>query len=424
MISPGRPELVERALRAAPSHALPEVLAARIRDLFPAAGRARLLLADYHLRVLFPADLDPLDGDREPEAVKVHGTAAGRAFASLGSVLAPARAAAGGGEPRQVLYVPVTARGERLGVLSVELTGSASPSGSASGPVSGLLSGGGREADQADLAEIGEITGEALKLAWNLTDRYERIRRRRRMSLAAELQWQLLPGQGCAGPEFSLAGHLEPAYSIGGDGFDWTTERDHLTLSVINGSGTGIRAALLTSLTIGALRNARRSGADLAEQVSLAGDTVYGRYGGKEFTEALVMRVELGTGLVSVIDAGSPRILRIRGSQVTPIELEHQMPPGMFADTEYRPQHFHLEPGDRLVIISAGLSTPSEGQDSDGGPFQVEKAIRRARLLPTPEVPLSIIGALLDHRHDQDLTDDAVVVCLDWKNNGTGTTGR
>ncbi|MFF5258184.1 PP2C family protein-serine/threonine phosphatase [Actinomadura viridis] len=423
MISPGRPELVERALRAAPSHSLPEVLTARIGDLFPAAGRTRLLLADYHMRVLFPADLDPMEGDREPEAVKVHGTAAGRAFASLGSVLAPARASAGGGEPRQVLYVPVTARGERLGVLSVELTGPAP--GSAPGPVSGLLSGPGREADQADLTEIGEIAGEALKLAWNHTDRYERIRRRRRMSLAAELQWQLLPGQGCAGPEFSLAGHLEPAYSIGGDGFDWATERDHLALSVVNGSGSGIRAALLTSLTIGALRNARRSGADLAEQVSLAGDTVYGRYGGKEFTEALVMRVDLDTGLVSVVDAGSPRILRIRGSQVTPIELEHQMPPGMFADTEYRPQHFRLEPGDRLVIISDGLSAAPEGQDADEGAFQVEKAIRRARLLPTPEVPLSIIGALLDHRHGQELTDDAVVVCLDWKNSGgTGTTGR
>ncbi|MFI0356040.1 PP2C family protein-serine/threonine phosphatase [Actinomadura sp. 9N407] len=378
-----RPEQVERALRTTPAHSLPEALAAAVRELFPGAGTARLLLADYNLRVLLPAD-PAKPGDRERESLKVHGSAAGRAFASLAPVLDSG--------PERMLYVPVTARGERLGVLAVALSGPSS------------------EADHADLVELGPITGEALAVAWNHTDRYERARRHRRLSLAAELQWQLLPGQGCAGAEFSLAGHLEPAYAIGGDGYDWSTERDHLALAVVNGAGTGIQAALLTSLTLGALRNARRSGADLSEQVSLAGDTVYGRYGGKEFTETLVLRIELAGGLVSVIDAGSPRILRMRGSQVAPIELERQLPPGMFADTEYRPQHFRLRPGDRLVIISDGVFA-----DDDADPFPVEKAVRRTRLLPAPEVPTSILAALVDHRHGRDLTDDAVVVCLDWK---------
>ncbi|MEW2359596.1 PP2C family protein-serine/threonine phosphatase [Spirillospora sp. NPDC029432] len=388
-----RPELVERALRGTPAHSLPEALATAVGELFPAAGPARILLADYHLRVLLPADR-ALPGDPEREAVNVHGTAAGRAFASLAPVLDPG--------PGHVLYVPVTARGERLGVLAVPFT---APS---------------EEADRADLAEIGRLTGEALAVAWNHTDRYERARRHRRLSLAAELQWQLLPGQGCAGDEFSLAGHLEPAYSIGGDGYDWSSEPDHLALTVINGAGTGIRAALLTSLTLGALRNARRSGADLSEQVSLAGDTVYGRHGGEQFTETLVMRIELASGLVSVIDAGSPRILRMRGPQVTPIELERQLPPGMFADTEYHPEHFRLLPGDRLVIVSDGVFG---GDGGDGDAFPVDRAVRRTRLLPAPEVPPSIIAALVEHRRGRDLTDDAVVVCLDWKGAATRTAG-
>lgn len=385
-----RPAEVERIVRAAPAHSLPESLEAAIVARVPGVLAVRLLLADYHLSVLLPSD-----GGRETAPVPMHGTAAGQAFVSRRTVLDPAGPA--GGTAAHEVFTPVTARGERLGVLGVLTTAA---------PQDGLV---------AELAEIAEIAGAALKVAWNHTDRYERARRRRRLTLAAEMQWQLLPGQGSTGAEYSLGGHLEPAYSIAGDNFDWSAEQDHLALSVTNGSGTGMQAALLTSLIVGALRNARRSGADVAEQASLAGDMVNARYHGEEFTETLVLRVDLADGLVSAVDAGSPRILRMRGATVTPIVLEHQLPLGMFAGTAYEVQQFGLEPGDRLVLASDGVYAAVSPSGDDFGTTMLERQIRLTRLQDTAEVPLSVIASLMDYHDGHELNDDAVVLCLDWK---------
>ncbi|NEA28968.1 PP2C family protein-serine/threonine phosphatase [Actinomadura bangladeshensis] len=390
----GRPAAIERALRAAPAHAVPEALAAVLRREYPQVSAVRLLVSDYHSRVLLPVGPVPAvlgAAGSADEALPIRQSTAGRAYVTRGVLVAGAE---DGGGPRETLtYIPVTARGERLGVLEVA---SAEPWG---GPDA--------------LAEIGELLGIALKVAWNWTDRYERARRRRRLTLAAELQWQLLPGHGCADEAFSLAGHLEPAYSIGGDNFDWSAEHDHLALTVTNGAGTGISAALLTSLTVGALRNARRSGADLGEQASLANDMVHVRYGGREFTETLVMRIDVGDGTVHVIDAGSPRILRLRGTEVTRVPLEQQLPLGMFPDTEYTPQQFALEPGDRLVIVSDGVFAAATGR-GEFGTHALEQATRRSRLQDAAEVPLTIINELIEFHDGAGLADDAVVVCLDW----------
>ncbi|MGI5207829.1 PP2C family protein-serine/threonine phosphatase [Spirillospora sp. CA-108201] len=402
---------VERALRAAPAYALPEVLAATLSREYPVVSTARLLVCDYHSRTLMPVapllatphpdslalavpDGEAASAEEEgAEVIRIRQTPAGRSFVT-GRVLASAEGD-GDGSGESGTYIPVRARGERIGVLEIV----------SSGPWS---------ADEVgELAEIGELLGSALKVAWNRTDRYERARRRRRLTLAAELQWQLLPGHAHADDSFSLAGHLEPAYSIGGDNFDWSVEHDHLALTVTNGSGNGINAALLTSLTVGALRNARRSGADLGEQASLANDMVHVRHGGREFTETLVMRIDLADGTVHVIDAGSPRILLLRGAEVTLVPLEQQLPLGMFPDTEYRPQRFGLEPGDRLVIVSDGVFA-AKATAGEYGTLLLEQATRRSRLQPAAEVPLTVIDELIDFHEGADLADDAVVVCFDW----------
>ncbi|MFA1547712.1 PP2C family protein-serine/threonine phosphatase [Actinomadura chokoriensis] len=412
-----RPALTERALRAAPAHAVPEALAVALAQEYPQVSGVRLLVCDYHSRLLLPVEpfaaatvSGPGNGDGDGEAHgEAHGdgeadddvlairqSTAGRAYLSRSVLLDTSE---DDGPRETTTYIPVTARGERLGVLEVT---SSEPWGIPDA-----------------LTEIGELFGTALKVAWNWTDRYERARRRRRLTLAAELQWQLLPGHACSDEGFSLAGHLEPAYSIGGDNFDWSAEHDHLALTVTNGAGTGISASLLTSLTVGALRNARRSGADLGEQASLANDMVHLRYGGREFTETLVMRIDLADGAVHVIDAGSPRILLLRGTEVTRVPLEQQLPLGMFPDTEYRPQRFDLEPGDRLVIVSDGVFAASTAR-GEFGTLALEQATRRTLLQDAAEVPLAVINELIEFHDGAGLTDDAVVVCLDWHGSPTG----
>ncbi|MGW3853275.1 PP2C family protein-serine/threonine phosphatase, partial [Streptomyces fagopyri] len=235
-----------------------------------------------------------------------------------------------------------------------------------------------------------------------------------RLTLAAEMQWQLLPGRSCARPEYSLGAQLEPAYAIFGDSFDWSAEADDLFVTVSNGMGEGINAALLTNLAINALRNARRAGLDLSAQAYLADQAIYGQHQGSQYLSTLLLRFHLPTGDVEIIDAGSPRVWRVRRGAVEAIELEAQMPLGMFEDTVYVSQHFEVQPGDRLLFISDGVYDALSPGGEKYSLRALTRSITSTRLLPASQVPRAILQELLGYRGSGPAVDDSLVMCLDW----------
>ncbi len=90
-------------------------------------------------------------------------------------------------------------------------------------------------------------------------------------SLAAEIQRRLLPAAfNCEADQFTLAGCLEPAGEVGGDTFDFSLDRNTLHVSMTDAMGHTVESALLATLVVGALRNARRRGAGLIEQAQSA----------------------------------------------------------------------------------------------------------------------------------------------------------
>ncbi|WP_336206333.1 PP2C family protein-serine/threonine phosphatase [Nonomuraea sp. LPB2021202275-12-8] len=374
------------AVYQAISEAAPYALAEAARDALiahTAAQDVELLLADYALAELRPV-LDPaLPGAGR---TRVDGGEAGRAFTSQ--------------QPRweqvsSVLHLPVAAHGERYGVLSVHLPDRPGP---------------------GEIRELGDVAAAlvpGLRGADSLTDRYKRARRLERLTMAAEMQWDLLPGSGHHGNGYRVAGQLEPAYAVYGDNFDWSCAPESLTVSITNGMGDGMRAALLTMLTVTALRNARRSGADLTEQAGLADEAVYARFGGLEYVSTLLLDFDAVTGRLAIVEAGSPRMLRLRGADVETIELDRQLPLGMFGNTAYTEQSLTLRPGDRLVVVSDGVYGARSSADAGFGDELMETVVRSTRLQPADEAVRTIVRGMLAFRKGVDVIDDAVVVCLD-----------
>ncbi|MBY8840291.1 PP2C family protein-serine/threonine phosphatase [Streptomyces sp. SP2-10] len=376
----------ERALRTAAPHELLDAVRRVLAEEY-AARAAELLMADYGLTVL--QAVSPLP--HSPEPLPVHGSTPGRAFGAQEPLVEPDR------DGLVRVHLPVTVRGDRLGVLSVTL------------PDDELAQSG-----LAELSEIAEVLGHEIVVAERDTDLYLQARRKDRLTLAAEMQWQLLPGCSCTHAEYELGAQLEPAYAIFGDNFDWSVTADHLMLYVTNGMGEGIEAALLTNLAINALRNARRAGLSLADQAALADQAVYAHYRGRSYLSVLMFDFELATGRVRVVDAGSPQMLRLRGGTVERIAFEAQLPLGMFEETDYVTQEFQVEPGDRLVFVSDGVYAVADPQGEAYGDVALARAIQSTRLLPAAEVPRAILRELTGHRGRPVPDDDALVVCLDW----------
>ncbi|MER7566932.1 PP2C family protein-serine/threonine phosphatase [Streptomyces sp. NPDC048523] len=377
---------VERALRTAAPHELLDAIRAVLIEQYGAED-VELFMADYSLTVLQPVSVLP----HTLEPVSVHNSPAGRAFGSQ----KPYREEGRSGRTR--LHLPVSVRGDRLGVLSVTLSDSDAT-----------------ERWESELADIADVLGHEVVVAERDTDVYLQARRKDRLTLAAEMQWQLLPGRACSRPEYELGAQLEPAYAIFGDNFDWSATADRLTLYVTNGMGEGIEASLLTNLAINALRNARRAGLSIADQAALADQAVYAHYRGRCYLSVLMFDFDLATGRASVVDAGSPQLLRLRGGTVERVAFDAQLPLGMFEETDYIAQDFHAEPGDRLVFVSDGVHAVASPRGEAYGEGALARAIHSTRLLPAAEVPRAVLRELTGHRGEAMPDDDALIVCLDW----------
>ena len=88
------------------------------------------------------------------------------------------------------------------------------------------------------------------------------------MQVAAEIVWGLLPPLTFAANDVVVTAVLEPCYDVGGDVFDYALNGDVLSVGLFDTCGHGIKASALASLAVGAYRNARRTGLDLAATAS------------------------------------------------------------------------------------------------------------------------------------------------------------
>ncbi|MCU1603523.1 MAG: phosphatase [Frankiales bacterium] len=357
---------VARLLESAPGHRLASDLVIELsKDL---GVPVELWLADYRQNRL----LGLVGG----EDVAVDDSWLGRCFAGQVAVKDDGRTA-----------VPVSTRGNRVGVLSVETA----------------------EADPEQLLMTCALLAQAIAAIGSAAPVYESTKRRQPLTVAAELQWALLPGQSYADDDISVAALLEPAYSIAGDCYDWARDDDGVSVAVLDGTGRGVPAALATTLALGALRNARFTSASLADQAALADQAVYAHHGGETFASALLMRFDTTTGRVRVVDAGSPHLFRLREGRAEQVELEAQLPLGMFEETQYVEQDVDVRPGDRLLIVSDGVhGTLGEGAAA------MNQALRETRLISPAEVCRSVLRQLRQTWSEDGPSDDAVVVCLDW----------
>ncbi|MCO8272733.1 serine/threonine-protein phosphatase [Actinoplanes sp. TRM 88003] len=366
--------VLRRILTDAAADAVPDRLAEALAAPF-GLTRTELYLVDYRL-----AALVPLFG----EVARTHpGDPAWRCFDHQNPV-----------NEKGVMFVPVSSRGDRLGVLACEPAPD-SPEAA------------------AELAEVAVALAHELQAAAAGTDRYQGAARTRRLTLAAEMQWELLPGRSRIRPAFGLAGQLEPSYNVRGDSFDWADQEGRLTLSVLNGMGEGVSAALLSSLATFALRNARRAGIPLADQAALADQAVYAEHRGHAHVSALLLELDLTSGEVLVVDAGSPRLLLLRDGTVQELKLRKEFPLGMFDETDYQVQSFRLQPGDRLMLASDGVyeALAASGRYGDAA---LARFVRRTKALAPLQAVRSLLGDLRAFVGDADLDDDAVAVCLDF----------
>jgi serine/threonine protein phosphatase PrpC len=296
------------------------------------------------------------------------------------------------------LWVPLLDGTERLGVLQLEV------------------------ADEGELeplrrpaVALASVVAELVASKSQYTDSYERTRRAVPMGVPAELLWRQLPPTAFATPRFVISAQLEPWHKVGGDAFDYSLDGDTLHVAVFDGMGHGLQATLLASVALAAYRNARRSGRSLLETAAVVDEVLAEQFGDDSFVTAVLGRLDLVTGTLSLLSAAHPAPLLIRnGRPVGEVSVEPGLPLG-FGSRADQVVDASLEPGDRLLLFSDGVvEARSTGGEFFGLDRLVDLATRQeSARQPAPETLRRLINAVLEHQQNM-LQDDATVLLLEW----------
>jgi len=335
----------------------------------------------------------PEAGRPTPPPIPVDGSLAGRTF----SVVETGRARNDQGTFR--IWVPMVDGSERLGV--VDVVAARPPDDEA--------------AFRRRCEMLVGLLGHLVTVKMPYGDALRRARRTRPMAPSGELILAQLPPLTFSSRRMAVSAILEPCYDVGGDAFDYALDGPVARLAVLDAMGRGLPAALTSCAALAAIRAARRDGQDLGATARAADRAVDGQFPQLRFVTAVLAELNLQTGLLRYLNAGHPPPIVLRsGHAVRTLSGGRRLPLGL-NDTSVEVGEEMLEPGDRLLLYTDGVT---EAQDAAGERFGLRRLTDLAERcmsagLPAPET-LRRLSHEVRARQGGEPSDDATLLLLEW----------
>lgn len=381
-----------RRAREADPASVPELLGSAAAEL--GATDVVVYLVDFGQTVLEPLPDRAAHAD-VPAPEPVVGSMAGRAFTDQRVTVAER-------DDLVRAWIPILEGSDRTGVIAVTL-----PDGTPDRLVA--------------CEELGLLGGYLVAAHARCTDVYNLYRRRRSMSVAASMQWDLLPPLVLRTPAMAVAGLVEPAYDVGGDCFDYAANGPVFDFAIMDAMGHGLASAVVAGLAMGTYRHGRREARSLQSMHDNLATTIKAHYQGTTFATGVLARIETDTGALTFTCAGHPTPLLVRGGSVVGELTCPPTPPWGILDGRPTMRTEALEPGDTIVLYTDGVT---EARAEDGEEFGIERLVdvlqaTASELLRPEEIVRHVVRQVLEHQSSA-LADDATIVLVRWEGPATG----
>ncbi|MFE2265434.1 PP2C family protein-serine/threonine phosphatase [Streptomyces griseosporeus] len=367
----------------------PHLIGPLVADVVDRLGgrRPQVLLQDYGQLVLVPLPGEGLTGG-EPHVID--DSDAGRCFLDAVPVEEPH-------EDGVRVHLPLLDGGDQVGVMAVTLDSV-------------------DDDDRRLLLRISGLVADLLVTKHGYSDLFFDVRRGEAMSVAAEIQWSLLPPLAMIMPRVAVAGILEPAYDVGGDSFDYALNHDVLHVAMIDAMGHGLDAATMATVAIGAYRHARRAGIGLSEIYAFMDRAVARQFGPEHFVTAQMMQLDTTTGRVQWVNAGHPPPILVRDHRVAQRLVGPTTLPVGLGGPEPRISGLGLVPGDRVLCFTDGVV---EEHKSGGEEFGEDQLIDCVNQLERTGRGIRAVTRSLSHTLKQarggQTSDDATLLMVEWR---------
>ncbi|MCU1220291.1 MAG: Serine phosphatase RsbU, regulator of sigma subunit [Candidatus Angelobacter sp.] len=190
------------------------------------------------------------------------------------------------------------------------------------------------------------------------------------MEIARGIQAGLLPEKSFAVAGLTTASRYVPASSVAGDFYDFLPRDGGLGVLIADVSGHGVPAALSASMVKVAIKAQRDWADDPARVLTGLNSILCGNLQG-QFVTAGYLYLDPGRGALAYAGAGHPPLLAWRGREKKVESMEENgLMLGIFPESAYKSMSAALDPGDRFVLYTDGIT---EAPSSSGEEFGIER---------------------------------------------------
>ncbi len=223
---------------------------------------------------------------------------------------------------------------------------------------------------------------------------------------------------------------LRPCGHVGGDlvGF-FRIAPGRVALYALDVSGHGVASAMMTARLVGMLSEARPdqnlalAPADGGPAQAWPPEEVSLRFNRLMFEDVRVEQyftmayaeIDLSSGQVGLVQAGHPHPLILRREGAVDVLGRGGLPIGLIEQARYDRIEAQLRPGDRLFLVSDGVTECLDPGGNDLGADGVARLLLRNAGLSGPALLEAVLGDLRDHMGGGEFRDDVSAVMFDYR---------
>ena len=226
---------------------------------------------------------------------------------------------------------------------------------------------------------------------------------------------------------------LRPSGHVGGDlvGFFEISPR-RIALYSVDVSGHGVASAMMTARLAGLLSGSSRD-QNIAIVSGLYGyrdawppEAVAARFNKMMFEELQLdqyftlayAEIDLKSGRVWLVQAGHPHPVLIRADGQIEAVGEGGLPIGLIENAEWQRVEFWMEPGDRLFLVSDGVTECPVAGGGDLGEEGLAEVLQDLRQLPPAPLLEALVWRLAEKMGGEDFPDDVSGVLFEYRGAG------
>lgn len=241
------------------------------------------------------------------------------------------------------------------------------------------------------------------------------------LRIASEIQMGMIPKIFPPFPDrndVDLYATLIPAKEVGGDLYDFFIDDEHLYIAIGDVSGKGVPASLLMAVTRSLFRTIATHLKDPVKIISSINESISDTNESNMFVTLFVGILDLKTCHLQYCNAGhNPPVLISPRGEVSFMQVEPNMPVGLFSGFPYEKQETNYEPGSTLFAYTDGL-TEAENTNKElyTDPCLLNELSKQAALGGKAIQPCTLVNHILqcvkNHAGEAEQSDDLTILAI------------